>query len=66
MFNLNNLYRWCDAYGGGLVIANSLEDAEDKLVKKYGEERKDFIIWELTNDDYYDDEHPDVFDIYGD
>ena len=36
MFNLNNLYRWCDDYGGGIVIAESLLDAGEKLAKKYG------------------------------
>jgi len=65
MFNLNNLYRWCDDYGGGIVIAESLLDAGEKLAKKYGEERKNFIIWEFVDDDYYDEENPDVFDIYG-
>lgn len=65
MFSINNLYRWCDQYGGGLVIADSLEDAGEKLAKRYGDDREEFIIWEATNDDYYDDDYPLVFDIYG-
>lgn len=64
MFNLNKVYRWCDDYGGGLVIAISKERARAKLAKKYGNERKDFIIWLWTNDEYYDKDNQDVFDIY--
>lgn len=65
MFNLNKLYRWCDDHGGGLVIAFSKEKARAKLKKKYGNKRKDFIIWLWTNDEYYDKDNQDVFDIYG-
>jgi hypothetical protein len=39
MFNLNNLYRWCDGYGGGIVIANSINEARKKLEKMLDEER---------------------------
>ena len=63
---LNYLYRWCDGNGGGLVIANSKEEAKEKLVKKYGAKRDadKFIIWSWTNDEYYDEENPHVLDIY--
>lgn len=64
MFNLNNVYRWCDAYGGGIVIAKSIDEAEMKLYKKYDDDRKKLMIWQWTNDDYFDEEHPDVLDIY--
>lgn len=67
MFDLNNLYRWCDDYGGGLVIANSLIEAKEKLEKMFGEERdiEKVIIWTWRLDDYFDKENPDVLDIYG-
>ena len=65
MFNINKLYRWCDDYGGGLVIASSKEKAVKKLTKKYGDERKSFIVWQWKNDDYFDKENQDVLDIYG-
>lgn len=67
MFNLINLYRWCDDYGGGIVIADSLLDAKEKLAKMFGEDRDadKTIIWPWHLDDYYDEENPDVLDIYG-
>jgi hypothetical protein len=67
MFDLNNLYRWSDAYGGGIVIADSLLDAQEKLKKTLGEDRDadKLIIWPWHSDDYYDEENPDVLDIYG-
>ena len=67
MFSLNNLYRWCDAYGGGIVIANSLIEAQEKLEKMIDEERdiNKVIIWSWKLDDYFDKDNPDVLDIYG-
>lgn len=65
MLNFENPYRWCDELGGGLVIASSVDDAKEKLVKKFGADRKDFIVWLWTDDDYFDKENEDVFDIYG-
>ena len=63
---LNSLYRWCDGYGGGLVIATSIEDAKEKLIKKYKDEKHalEFTIWPWKNDDYFDEENDCVFDIY--
>lgn len=58
-----HLYRWCDNYGGGLVIATSTDDAREKLAKAYPD-RNSFVIWLCSNDDYFDEEHPDVLDIY--
>lgn len=60
-------YRWSSDLSGGLVIATSLEDALDKLEKKYADVRekiRDFAIWPWESDDYYDTENPDVFDVY--
>lgn len=66
MIDFNDLYRWCDDYGGGLVIASSMEEALEKLKKKYGdEERTEFIVWLWKNDDFYDKDNKDVLDIYG-
>ena len=64
MLNFNNLYRWCDAHGGGIVVASSLEEATEKLTKKYGDERGEYIVWPWANDDYFDEENPDVLDVY--
>lgn len=66
MFNFINVWRWCDDYGGGLVIADSEDDAREKLAKKYDDRDIDkIIIWLWTNDDYFDKQNPDVLDIYG-
>ena len=66
MYGTYTIYRWCDSYGGGLVFADSETSAIDKLVAKYGEDRGEFKVWLWTKDDYYDEDHTDVFDIYGD
>lgn len=66
VFTLDNLYRWCDNYGGGIVIASSVEDACEKLQKKHKEERGPYTIWRWKMDDYYDEDNVDVLDIYGD
>ena len=61
-------YRWGDGFGGGIVLATSAEDAKEKLEKKYSnpmDRRGNFNIWPWEDDDYYDAEHPCVFDIYG-
>lgn len=63
MINFSNLYRWCDDYGGGLVIAGSVEEAREKLIKAYPD-RRSFLIWLWIDDDYFDKENPDVLDIY--
>lgn len=67
MFKLENLYRWCDGCTGGLVIAESEKEAMVKLIAKYGNERdvEKMIIWSWSIDDYFDEENPDVLDIYG-
>ena len=68
MINLGQLYRWCDDFGGGLVIATSIEDAREKLEKKYQSMKNrngEFKIWPWENDDYYDEDNKDVLDIYG-
>lgn len=67
MFKLENLYRWCDNYGGGIVIAESVVEAQEKVVKYLDEERdpNKLIIWPWHLDDYYDEENPDVLDVYG-
>lgn len=67
MFNLSNLYRWSDDYGGGIVIADSLIEANEK-VKAYLDEERDpdkLIIWPWHLDDYFDEKNPDVLDVYG-
>ena len=60
-------YRWSSDLSGGVVIATSVEDALDKLKKKYAdvmEKIGDVAIWPWEDDDYYDAENPDVFDVY--
>jgi hypothetical protein len=63
---LHDLYRWCNTAdgGGGIVIAASEQDAEQKLIKKYGNNKEDFVVWPWTIDDYFDEENQDVLDIY--
>lgn len=69
MFDINNLYRWSDNFGGGIVIADSLLEAQEKLEKTLSkDEERDInkvIIWPWHLDDYFDEENPFVLDIYG-
>lgn len=67
MFDHNNLYRWCDDYGGGIVIATSRAEAQEKLIAYLSEERdpNNLIIWPWHLDDYFDEENLDVLDVYG-
>lgn len=67
MFELSNMYRWCDGVGGGIVIANSLIEAQEKVKNALNNERdrNKLIIWPWTKDDYFDETNPDVLDIYG-
>lgn len=65
MIELTDIYRWCDNFGGGLVIAASIEDARKKLDKKYPKRLGGtWNIWPWKHDDYYDENNVDVLDIY--
>ena len=64
--NVKNLYRYSINEGdfGGVVIANSLDEATEKVKKKYGN-AEEIAVWEFLNDDYYDRENKDVVECYG-
>lgn len=67
MESVRRVYRWSSDLSGGIVIATSMDDALNKLEKKYADVRekiRDFAIWLWEDDDYYDEANPDVFDIY--
>lgn len=66
----NNLWRYSinEGEAGGLVIADTKEEAEEK-VQKYHNHDCDWsidevLVWEWTDDDYYDEYNPDVFNCY--
>ena len=78
----NNLYRYSynEGESGGVVIANSEEEAR-ALVAQYlvefltlslafilGSEygRPLLLVWRCDIDDYYDNKHPAVINCYGD
>ena len=63
---MKNLYRYSINEGdfGGVVIANSLDEATEKVKKKYGN-AEEIAVWEFLNDDYYDSENKDVVECYG-
>lgn len=55
---------------GGVVIADCLEEAYNKVKKKYGDQNKygnknEIEVWEFKNDDYYDKDNEDVVECYG-
>ena len=68
--NINSrcVWRYSLNFGeyGGLVFASSKENATEKILKKYGEKYKEFYldILEWENDDYFDKNNLDVFELY--
>jgi hypothetical protein len=50
---------------GGLVYANTFEEAEAKVKQKYPNNNNEIQIWRLFNDDYFDTSNPDVWECYG-
>lgn len=63
---LNKVWRYSVNEGeyGGIVLADTIDFACEKVYKKYGNE--EFCVWEMTKDDYFDTDNPDVFECYGD
>lgn len=64
---LERMYRFSVDHGvfGGIVIADSIEEAESKVRDRYGDAIKvDLKVWSVINDDYFDFDHPDVIDCY--
>ena len=49
---------------GGVVIAENLNEATEKVVKKY-KDGKIVDVWMVKNDDSYDKENKDVIECYG-
>ena len=56
----------CQSSRCGLIFAESYKDAQNKLARMLGSARliEEIIIWPWLDDDYFDKENPDVFDIY--
>ena len=48
---------------GGIVFANTIELAEEKVRQKYP--NKEVCVWRIINDDYFDTNNPDVWECYG-
>lgn len=59
-------WRFSDCDGaGGLILAPSSGQARKKLSKKYGTMADNAQIWPWEEDEYFDPDHPNVFDVYG-
>ena len=70
---MNNIWRYVieDGGAGGIVIANSEQDAKDKLITAYtkhgyGEDFdfSEMIVWMANNDDGYMSDCLDVLECY--
>lgn len=63
---MENLYRYSINAGGfgGIVIANSLDEATEKVKNKY-RNAEEIAVWKFLNDDYYDEDNRDVVECYG-
>lgn len=60
-----------DCGGGGIVIADTIEEARQKIGAYYDDMgyyrfkiEKSVDIWALGDDDCYEPNHPDVIDCY--
>lgn len=64
--NVGNLWRYSINEGdfGGVVIAETLDKAAEKVTKKYGN-KGNIDVWMVKNDDFYDKENKDVIECYG-
>lgn len=64
---LNKLWRYSINIGehGGIVLADTVEEAEAKVRMKYDDLHPYIIVWKMEDDEYYDPNNPDVFDCYG-
>ena len=49
---------------GGVVIADCLEEAYNKVKKKYGN-KNEIDVWRFLNDGYYDKDNEEVIECYG-
>lgn len=69
---LENIWRYMinAAEAGGIVIANSQEEAKQKVIGMY----KDIDKWkvgdvidvrQMISDDYYSNVYPDILEVYG-
>ena len=52
-----------DGEYGGIVFADTFEEAEEKVRRKYND--KEFCIWRIIDDDYFDTDNSDVWECYG-
>ena len=65
---LNKIWRYSINAGefGGIVIANTLKEATEKVANKYKDKNKEEIeVWAFENDEYHDQDNADVIECYG-
>ena len=58
------VWRYSINYGdfGGIVLGETLEQAKEKVKRKYGDVH--ILVWKMVDDDYFDEENQDVFECY--
>ena len=63
---MENVWRYSVNMGefGGVVIADCLIDAYNKVKKKYGN-GSEIEVWQFLDDGYYDEDNQDVVECYG-
>lgn len=69
-----NIYRWANIREGcgGIVVADSLDEAKEKVEKFVSEHYQktdttqfEVEVWDAVLDDYMDENHPSVLECYG-
>lgn len=69
---LENIWRYSVNKGeaGGIVIANTKEESEQKVKEMYEDydgsenEENEIIVWKAMMDDDYSKDYPDILEIY--
>lgn len=66
---LDKIWRYSINIGeyGGIVLADTAKEAREKIKKSWKREKNitHLGIWKMDEDDYFDEENPDVFECYG-
>ena len=62
---IKNIWRYSVDFGtyGGIVFAETIEIAREKVESKYPD--KEFIVWAMSDDEWFDRDNADVWECYG-
>lgn len=65
---LEKIWRYTINGFGGIVFAETKDEAEEKVTRMYKEEffiDGELCVWNIKDDDYFNSNCPDVWECYG-